>query len=202
MPVLKNQRHERFCQEVAKGSTAIDAYKAAGYKPDRGAATRLSAKVSHRVSEILIAAGNRVEINQARVLEELGRIGFSNMLDYITVQKDGSAIVDLSALDREKAAAIQEITVDSYEQHDPNSEDEKKTVTVKKIKFKLSDKRAALVDIGKHLGLFKDDGRAGENAKDVTPTTPERDLARRMAYLLDKSVSQPLKVIQGGKKVA
>jgi phage terminase small subunit len=31
MPVLKNQRHERFAQEVAKGVSAIKAYKVAGY---------------------------------------------------------------------------------------------------------------------------------------------------------------------------
>lgn len=27
---------------------------------------------------------------------------------------------------------------------------------VKRVKFKLADKRAALVDIGRHLGMFKD----------------------------------------------
>jgi adenosyl cobinamide kinase/adenosyl cobinamide phosphate guanylyltransferase len=45
---LKNVRHERFAQELAKGKSQLEAYVAAGYKPDRGAATRLSANVSVR----------------------------------------------------------------------------------------------------------------------------------------------------------
>jgi phage terminase small subunit len=36
---------------------------------------------------------------------------------------------------------------------------------VRRVKFKLCDKRAALVDLGKHLGMFKDkierSGRGG-----------------------------------------
>jgi hypothetical protein len=51
---LKNARQERFCQELAKGKSQLDAYESAGYKPDRGAATRLSANVSvaARVAEL------------------------------------------------------------------------------------------------------------------------------------------------------
>lgn len=158
MPILKNSKHERFAQGLAKGLTATDAYAEAGYSGDRGHASRLAANgnIKARVTEVLTGAASRVEITQARVLEELGKIGFSNMLDYISVQNDGTAYVDLSALDRDKAAAIQEVIVDSYEEHDPASSDENAKRAVKKIKFKLSDKRAALVDIGKHLGMFKE----------------------------------------------
>lgn len=46
MPVLSNPKHERFVQELAKGKSQTEAYEAAGYKPDRGAASRLSTNVS------------------------------------------------------------------------------------------------------------------------------------------------------------
>lgn len=54
MPVLDNPRHERFCQERAKGKSADEAYQLAGYKRDRGAASRLSAKVNvtARITEL------------------------------------------------------------------------------------------------------------------------------------------------------
>lgn len=42
MPVLKNQRHERFAQELAKGKSATDAYLAAGYAGTGGWKTRRS----------------------------------------------------------------------------------------------------------------------------------------------------------------
>jgi phage terminase small subunit len=55
MPTLRNPRHERFAQELAGGKTGIEAHRLAGYKPDRGNATRLQQKdsISHRVAEIL-----------------------------------------------------------------------------------------------------------------------------------------------------
>ena len=59
------------------------------------------------------------------------------------------AFVDLSELTREQAAAISEVTVEDYK--DGRGEDAR---DVRKVKFKLSDKRSALVDIGKHLGMF------------------------------------------------
>lgn len=62
MPVLSNPRHERFAQELFRGKSAIDAYGDAGYSPDRGAATRLSANVSivARVRELQETAAQRV----------------------------------------------------------------------------------------------------------------------------------------------
>jgi hypothetical protein len=43
VPVLKDAKHERFAQELAKGKSQAEAYVAAGYKPSRSAATRLAA---------------------------------------------------------------------------------------------------------------------------------------------------------------
>jgi len=73
MPVLKNSRHEKFAQELAKGKTAIDAYGEAGYKPDRGAATRLSANVSirDRVAELQSKTAKKVEITVDSLAAEL-----------------------------------------------------------------------------------------------------------------------------------
>jgi hypothetical protein len=41
MSALKNPRHERFAQALAKGMSADAAYKAVGYKPHRGNAATL-----------------------------------------------------------------------------------------------------------------------------------------------------------------
>ena len=55
MSVLRNPRHERFAQELAKGKSTADAYVAAGFKPSRANASRLQHQdnISQRVSEIL-----------------------------------------------------------------------------------------------------------------------------------------------------
>jgi phage terminase small subunit len=70
---LKNARQERFAQELAKGKSQLDAYKAAGYRPDRGAATRLSANISvaTRVEELKARAAAKVEITVADIARQL-----------------------------------------------------------------------------------------------------------------------------------
>ena len=74
-PVLKNAKHELFAQALSKGMSAIRAYKAAGYKPDRGAACRLSANVSvrARLSELLEKAAERTLVTIESVTEELDK---------------------------------------------------------------------------------------------------------------------------------
>lgn len=73
MPALKNGRHERFAQEIAKGETADAAYASAGFKPNRGNATRLKANesVASRVAEIQGRAAVRAEITVASITERL-----------------------------------------------------------------------------------------------------------------------------------
>lgn len=161
MGALANGRHELFAQGVAKGLSLTDAYAAAGYKSDGGhsrkAASRLATNVDviARISELQHKVADRVvektAITEARVLEELALLGFANMQDYIRVGSDGDPYTDFSALTREQAAAIGEVTVEDFKDgRGENARD------VRRVKFKLADKRGALVDIGKHLGMFKE----------------------------------------------
>ena len=54
MPRLNNMRHEAFAQGLYQGETADQAYKNAGYKPNRGNAIRLKASesIQKRVDEL------------------------------------------------------------------------------------------------------------------------------------------------------
>lgn len=73
------------------------------------------------------------------------------MQDYMRIGPDGSPVLDFENLTRDQAAALQEVTVETY------TEGRGKTAReVKKVRFKLADKRAALVDLGRHHKLFTD----------------------------------------------
>lgn len=76
MAALPNSRHERFAQELAKGSTADAAYIEAGYKANRGNAATLKANqsIEGRVAEILNRAAIRAEISVASITDRLDRI--------------------------------------------------------------------------------------------------------------------------------
>jgi phage terminase small subunit len=153
MPILKNAKHEKFAQLLANLNSQDAAYAGAGYKPNASHASRLArnGKVAARVAELVSKGAEKAEVDVARVLAELAKIGFANMQDYMDFQIDGYPRVDFSELDRDKASAIQEITVEEFK--DGAGEDARE---VRRTKFRLYDKRAALVDIGRHLGMFKD----------------------------------------------
>jgi hypothetical protein len=76
-------------------------------------------------------------------------------------------------LTRDQAAAIQDITIDEYT--DGRGQDAQ---PVKRIKFKLRDKRAALVDLGKHLGMFKD---LSESTRKLDATNVFLDIVKAMS---------------------
>jgi len=85
------------------------------------------------------------------VVNELALLGFANMADYLRLAPGGEAYVDLSKLTREQAAALTEVSVEDFT--DGRGKDAR---AVRRVKIKLADKRAALVDLGKHLGVFRE----------------------------------------------
>lgn len=165
MPELRNAKHEAFAQAFAKGKSLGQAHDAAGYsKSSRHVANKLKARpdIAMRIAEINAEAAHiaRVKLERAariydvtteRVITELAKIGFANMQDYLSVGPNGEPHFDYAKITRDQAAAIKEIIIDEYvEGRGDNAK------PVKRVRFKLADKRAALVDLGHHLGLFVD----------------------------------------------
>lgn len=156
MPVLSNAKHERFAQEIAKGTAIGAAFVAAGYKANDGNASRLNGneKVRARVGELLAAGAEQAGVTVQRIVEELAKVGFANMQDYMKVGPDGDPVLDFSGLTRAQAAALAEVTVEDFK--DGRGEDAR---DVRRVKFKLNDKLSALEKLGKHLGMFSDKPR-------------------------------------------
>lgn len=151
MPALRNPNQEAFALAIARGNEVAKSY-AEVWPGDRKAnslavkASRMMAKpeVANRIAEIRQALVVKTEITAQRVLEELAKIGFANYGDFIMVDDNGRSTVDIKKLSKDQLAAISEMEINT-------SEDGKQ-----RIKVKLHDKRAALMDIGKHLGMFRD----------------------------------------------
>jgi hypothetical protein len=72
MPILTNQRQERFAQELAKGKAGDRAYADAGFKPNRGNAARLKANesVRSRVAELQARAAHKTVVTLRSLMEE------------------------------------------------------------------------------------------------------------------------------------
>nr|DAL05339.1 MAG TPA: Terminase small subunit [Caudoviricetes sp.] len=144
-------KQKLFCDEWLIHRNATRAYlKAYGgtYETARVEGPKNLAKPSCReyLDKKLAEIEKRYAINLETCIAGLSRIAIANMLDYIN--NDGT--VDLSVLDHDQAAAIQEITVETYEERTGRGDE-----TVKRVKIKLHDKKGALLELGKHFGGFK-----------------------------------------------
>lgn len=105
----------------------------------------------------ITARMNRLNITGDAVLAELGRLGFSNMLNYIKLDADDQPMINLADLTHDTAAAIKKITVEEFKEGRGENSRE-----VRKVTLELHDKKAPLIALGKHLGLFGE-GSGGEN---------------------------------------
>lgn len=191
MPVLPNAKHEAFARGIVEGKSGRDAYRGAGYAPttDNAAdasASRLLAgvKVAARVDELKKDAAGKSTVTAARVLDELGRLGFANMLDYMRVGPDSDPVLDFTQLTRDQAAPLAEVTVEDF--LDGRGDDARE---VRKVKFKLHDKLGALVALGKHFKLFteKHELSGKDGAPIQTESVSELELARRIAFALEQA---------------
>jgi phage terminase small subunit len=155
---LTNLRHEHFAQALARGKTANEAYVLAGYKANDGNASRMKGneRISARVQEIVGRAAERAEVSLERVLRELKAIAFSDISKAVTwgpsvqvreEEEDGHRVkvivnavllVPSDKLDENTTAAIAAVSQSS----------------TGAVRIKMHNKLAALVVLGKYLGMF------------------------------------------------
>jgi phage terminase small subunit len=151
MPPLDHPRHERFAQLVARGDRLKTAYDEAGYTANRAHAHRLKTRedVSGRIVELTLEGARRAEIDIARVLVELMRIGTSDLRRAFDAEGN---LIDPTHWDDDLAASIASIEVVSRA---GKAEDGKRPVEYVH-KIKTWDKISALDKLARHLGLYND----------------------------------------------
>lgn len=159
-------KQQRFVDEYLIDLNATQAAIRVGYskKTADQQASRLltNVKVREYLAQRQADRANRTEITQDMVLKELAKIGFSDIRKIVRwgetqvrmvdgeddgpedmVPYHGLALIDSAEVDDSTAAAIAEVS---------QSRDG--------LKVKLHDKKGALVDIGRHLGMFSPPGHA------------------------------------------
>lgn len=154
-----NARQARFVDEYLIDLNATQAAIRAGYSQKTAEQlgfqllqkTLVQAAIAKRMKD----REKRTEITQDRVLREFAKLGFADIRNAVTWGETQIRVIDSedgatevyhgialkasSEIDDDTAAAIAEVSQ-----------------SAQGIKVKLHDKRAALVDIGKHLGMFKE----------------------------------------------
>lgn len=138
------KKQKRFVEEYLIDLNATQAAIRAGYSPatakEIGCENLTKPNISEAIAKAMAERSRRTGISQDRVLAELAKIGFAKITDVLDpetakVREDAS---------EDDLACIQSVKIK------PNEFGTEREV-------KLYDKRAALVDLGKHLGLFNPD---------------------------------------------
>lgn len=171
-------RQALFVQEYLKDFNATQAAIRAGYA--KKSANREGPKL---LSNPVIAAGvakaqeqvkKKFEITIDEIAAEMKNLGFANMQDYMSIGPDGDPVLDWSKLTREQAAALAEVTVEDFK--DGRG---KKARDVRKVRFKLADKRQSLIDLARLCGLLTDKVEHS-GSLEVTHLEKERERASKM----------------------
>lgn len=147
-------RKEAFAKGVAAGKPKRIAAKEAGYS-ERSAASQASRLCKDaEVTGMIVAERNRIAhelgITATTVLREINSLAVVNMQDYAELCSSESSHEmreALKALTREQAAAIQEVTWETFF-------DKSLGETVGRVKLKLTGhKLAASEQLGRHINL-------------------------------------------------
>lgn len=159
-------KQRRFVEEYLIDLNATQAAIRAGYSEEtaysQGQRLLKNVEIDAAIYKAQQARSERTEITQDMVLRELAKIGFSDIRRAIkwrsslvteednpeggdvlvikTIVSNTVELVSSENLDDDTAAAVSEISQNA----------------TGGIKLKMYDKKGALVDIGKHLGMFVD----------------------------------------------
>lgn len=173
---LKNAKHEAFCQAFVRGENTGNAtacYKATYRRDDRKAASKLRLRddVSRRIDELSqnVAdierhanqlAAERLSITKEAVLAELAKIGFADIRK--AVEWRGSLVREQDNPEGGEVLVVKEIVTNHVRLVDSDKLPADIAAAIAEVRqsptggvsIKFHDKQAALVNIGKHLGMF------------------------------------------------
>ncbi|PIK75273.1 terminase small subunit [Pseudomonas sp. 382] len=188
-------KQQRFVDEYLIDLNGTQAAIRAGYseRTARQIADQNMSKlvIKTEIQKRMKSRSERTEITQDMVLRELAKIGFSDirkvvrwgetMVRMVDSDDDGAddmvpyhglALIDSTEVDDDTAAAIAEVS---------QGRDG--------LKVKLHDKKGALVDIGRHLGMFKDKVEmSGPNGAPLLAATLSDDQLERLARKINDEV--------------
>jgi phage terminase small subunit len=182
-------KRQRFVEEYLVDLNGAQAAIRAGYSPTTAkvTASRLLTddNVAAAVAALRAKLSKKLEATAERVIAELALLGFSNLADFYRKDAAGNLVVNADALlDRAKAAAVAQLDL-------VTAADGTQT-----IKLKLADKKSALVELGKHLGLFGERAEIAPPQLETTAPPDDRRLAMMILAILREATSNADPVLE------
>lgn len=186
-------KQQRFVEEYLVDLNATQAAIRAGYSSDTahsiGHENLSKPEIAAGIREGMAVRSMRTNITQDQVLRELARIGFVDIRKVVTWTNGASGFNEDEA---EETGEVR-ISIANFVMLTPSDQIDAETAAAISevsqtkdgaLKVKMHDKRAALVDLGRHLGMFKD--KVEVTGKDGNPI--EIDQVRNDADAFTRSI--------------
>ena len=146
-------KQQRFVEEYLVDLNATQAAIRSGYSAKTagsiGQENLKKPEIAAAIAEGQADLAARTRINAEMVVNELQKIAFANMADLLQTDTDGIPRFNFSAITNRHTAALSEMTVEYFK--DGRGQD---TIDVRRVRLRLADKRAALLALGRHLGIL------------------------------------------------
>lgn len=118
--------------------------------------------IKKRIDEQKAKFRQRIGLEAEDVINELTILGFSNIDDYLQVDKEGDVLLrGFKGISRTKLAAIESIKV-----NETRNKDDSRSYTT--TQFKLHSKISAIDQLMKHLGLYEADNAQQHEKAELT----------------------------------
>lgn len=154
---LKNNKYECFCQEYLVDLNATQAAIRATYSPKtagtKGHQLLQIVEIQNRIQFLMSERGKKTEITAERVVQELAKVAFASMRNFIRIDADGQPHIDMGGTDADNLDALMEVQTETVVES-RGTGDEREFDTIRKTKIKLHNKLAALHDLADHTGVF------------------------------------------------
>lgn len=196
-PML-TQREMVFVREYIIDMNGERAYKVAYGKDSmkssvaRAAASRLLTRVNVKaaIANSLSGAMTRRYTSAGFVINNLGRLAEASIGNFVTIKK-GVVNVDFSGVTKEDLYQLSELTIEEYVE--PGQDEGGESRTVKRIKFKIVDRLAAINLLARLGDLYERSKReVSEHVARILRSLRDNDMtAREAAYELHL-IGQPL----------
>jgi phage terminase small subunit len=189
---------EQYLIDLNATQAAIRAgYSAKSARTD-GPRMLSNAVISEAVAELVEERSKRAQLSADQIIEELSKLAFVNMDDYMRVGENGDPFVDLTAATRAHKAGL--IAFECHDYKDGRGEDAR---DVRKVSIKINPaKFAALVKLGEHVGLFgkNDPGKGTEGGIDLAELAAREQMRiEKLDEIADRYLPAPEKVKAKGK---
>lgn len=162
-----NDKQKRFAKEYVIDLNATQAAIRAGYSEntanEQGARLLANVSIKKYINELQGKLSERNDNLADRVVQELAKIGFANIQDFLN---GGNSVLELKHLEADKTAAVSKVKT-TVNEHTGNITTE----------IAFHNKVDALEKLGRHLGIFEKDNQQQkpDSSINVTIVPPKAD---------------------------